>query len=270
MPDTHVPAAPQPGSGTRLPPEIAKAIGDVMAQVKALPKGEYNSHSGYNFASIDDFLAFVGPLCSTAGLIVLQDEDSAEVFDRGGKGWLRVTYSFTLAHTSGAVAERPIRRTVLQPVAGPQTTGSSQSYALKQFLRSLFQIPTGDRDDADYQPKADMPAADPQARRKPQDHAGRPNPALASPQAPRRTPCGPGGRPPHVRIEQGRDGLMVGRWVSTAKELLAGRPEAWRREWLEVHQAELEEVRKARREWADRLEALAITPDRMPRADAAE
>ena len=37
-----------------------------------------------------------------------------------------------------------------------------------------------------------------------------------------------------------------------------------------MHAAELEEVRRTRREWADKLEALAIAPDPVPRADAAE
>ena len=169
MPDTMIQseaAAPPTGAGTRLPVEIAQAIGAVMSQVKSLPKGERNEHGHYNFTSIDDFLAAVGPLCAEHGLLVLQDEDSAEVFDRGGKGWLRVTYSFTLAHTSGAMWDRPMRRTVLQAVTGPQTTGSSQSYALKQFSRSLFQIPTGERDDADHQPQQAMPAAA-QARQEP-------------------------------------------------------------------------------------------------------
>jgi len=275
MPDTHVSAtvAASHQDSTRLPVEIAKAIGEVMAKIMSIPKGERNEHDNYNFASIDDFLAFIGPLCSTAGLIILQDQESAELLDRSGKGWLKITYSFTLAHISGVVSDRPIRRTVLHQVRGPQTTGSSQSYALKQFLRSLFQVPTGDYDDADYQAKTDMPAADTQARQKPQDHPDRQQRLTPQPkasQATQRLPVGPGGRPPHVRIEQGRDGLLIGRWVSTAKELLNGKQEAWRREWLQIHKAEIEEVRRARREWADRLEGIAVTPDLAPLADAAE
>jgi hypothetical protein len=265
MLDTHAPAtvaALQQGGGNRLPAEIAKAIGEVMIQVLSLPSAEGN----------DDFLAAVGPLCSRAGLIVLQDEESADLIDRSGKGWLRVTYAFSLAHTSGAVSERPIRRTVLQPVTGPRTTGSSQSYALKQFMRSLFQIAMGDRDDAEYRPKVDRPAADQQARSRPRDCPERPATGTP-PKAPggvQRAPGAPGKRPGYVRIEQGRDGLMVGRWVAGARELLADKPEAWRREWLERHAVELDEVRKARREWADRLESLAVAPDLTPMPGAAE
>ena len=149
-----------------------------------------------------------------------------------------------------------------------QTSGRCQSYALRQFLRSLFQIPTGDRDDADCRPQADVPADDPQLGQRPEKHTGKPSPR--SNKVAKRPSSDPTGRPRHIRIEQGRDGLLIGRWVSTAREMLDGRPEAWRRDWLELHAAELEEVRKARREWADRLEALAIAPDPAPRPKAAE
>jgi hypothetical protein len=49
--------------------------------------------------------------------------------------------------------------------------------------------------------------------------------------------------------------------VTAAKNALEGKPEAWRRAWLELHGVEIEEVRKANPEWADRLDAIAIAPD---------
>ena len=159
MPDTMLPTIAAPSVSPAIPVEIAKAIGEVMTGIKSLPKGERNDHGGYNFASIDDFLAAVGPLCSTAGLLVFQDEHSIDMIDRGGKAWLKATYAFRLGHVSGVVCDRPMLRTVFQSITGPQTTGSCQSYCLKQFLRSLFLIPTGDRDDADYHKPQDMPAA---------------------------------------------------------------------------------------------------------------
>lgn len=268
MPDTHIPTtvAPQLGGGTRLPAEIAQAIGQVMTGIKSLPKSEHNGHAGYAFASIDAFLAAVGPLCSAAGLIVFQDEDTVDVFDRGGKGWLKITYSFTLAHISGVMAERPVRRTVLQQITGPQTTGSSQSYALKQFMRSLFQIPTGDRDDADFQPKTEMQAAGkPQERVERPDRADAPSASQAIQKA-----SGESEGPTLMKIETGRDGLLVGKWVTAAKNALIGKPEAWRRDWIELHGVEIEEVRRVNAEWASKLEAIAIAPDLAPLPNAAE
>jgi len=38
---------------------------------------------------------------------------------------------------------------VMVPANGAQAAGSAQSYALKQFMRGLFLIPTGDADDPD-------------------------------------------------------------------------------------------------------------------------
>jgi hypothetical protein len=243
----RTPAAPA------MPAEISKAIGEVMTQIKSLPKGERNDHGNYNFTSIDDFLAFVGPLCSAAGLLVYQDEDSIDLIDRGGKAWMKVCYSFTLGHVSGVVSSRPMRRTVLQAVTGPQTTGSSQSYALKQFMRSLFLIPTGDRDDADYQRQQDMPAAQVQQPRRTE--------TAPKPQKPSHPAPSASDKPVHIPIPADTGGLRIRDWLDLAKAALDGRPEAWRRRWLELHEAELEDLRAIRPDWADRVEAAAIAPD---------
>jgi hypothetical protein len=241
-----------------MPVEIAGAINKIMGQIKSLPKGERNEHGHYNFASVDDFLAATGPLCSDAGLIVLQDEESMEIFDRGGKGWIKATYSFTLAHASGAMWDRPIRRTVLQQIAGPQTTGGTQSYALKMFMRSLFQIPTGERDDADYAPKEAM-----QTRQ--EERAGRAPriQAVKLPEAP------VDGSPARIAIPQGDEGLMVGRWTRMALDALAKAPDAaWRMRWLELHAAEIDDVSVIRPDYAEKVQSTAMEPDATNQADA--
>ncbi len=146
-----------------MPPEIAKAICEVMGGITKLEKRDKNPHGGFMFTSIDDFLQTVGPLCAKAGLIILQDEESVEVIARtNDKGsdvsWLRCNFSFTLAHESGATwSYRPKRTAFVAAKMGPQATGAAQSYALKQFERSLFHIATGDKEDADTHPAADLP-----------------------------------------------------------------------------------------------------------------
>lgn len=259
MPDTMIQVAPAPSTpAPGHPPVIAAAIGDVMGKVKSLSKGEWNGHGGYNFASIDDFLAAVGPLCVEAGLIILQDEADVAVIDRGSKAWAKITYAFTLMHTSGVISPRPIHRTVFQTITGPQTTGSSQSYALKMFMRSLFLIPTGDRDDADYHKQQDMAAA--QAPQRVAQHA--PAPRLNHQprkieQAIQRASSGP----QRIPIPEDENGPRIREWLHLAAAALDGRAESWRREWLELNQAEIEELRGIRAEWADRVEAAAIAPD---------
>lgn len=136
-----------------MPEAVAGAINAVMGQIKGLLKTERNRAAGYRFASIDDFLAAVNPLCAKAGLIIIQDELDARLVHDGtqltNRSWLWATFTFTLAHKSGALYG-PLTRSIMVPAVGAQAFGAAQSYALKQFMRSLFQIPTGDREDADF------------------------------------------------------------------------------------------------------------------------
>jgi hypothetical protein len=250
MPDAMIPATDTAAHfEARMPAEVARAIAEVMGQIKSLPKGATNSHAGYNFASIDNFLSVVGPLCAAAGLIVLQDEDTVDLIDRAGKAWLRITYSFQLAHSSGAIWERTMRRTDFQRIDGPQTTGGTQSYALKQFLRSLFQIPTGDRDDADFTPKEDMPAQ----TRQPVQDAPRPKAAPASASEAKANPDASGEAAQdkdriilggivadlrRARTAHGRDEILMERGQRVS-EILARRPDLQVR-WLTA----LDEINK--------------------------
>lgn len=262
MPDTMI-ASPAPVlPHTGIPVEIAKAIGEVMTQIKSLPKAEHNAHGGYAFASVDAFMAAVGPLCSGAGLIVMQDEDSIDLMERAGKTWVKMTYSFTLAHTSGVLWNRPTRRTVFQRIDGPQTTGGTQSYALKMYLRALFCIPTGDQDDPDYHPKEAMGG-----RQEPQGRVQQSRRPDATPKTPQATQQPSSEVIQHIYIPEGTSGLKIGSWATLAKAAMEGQPEGYRRAWLEEHQVEIDEVRRLRPEWADKLEAQAIAPDMREAAE---
>jgi len=140
-------------SVTDMPEAVAGAINAVMGRIRGLLKTERNRAGGYRFASIDDFLGAVNPLCAKAGLIILQDELDARLVHDGteltSRSWLWATFTFTLVHKSGALYG-PLTRSVMVPASGAQAFGAAQSYALKQFMRSLFQIPTGDGEDADF------------------------------------------------------------------------------------------------------------------------
>ena len=104
-------------------------------------------------ASIDACLALVNPICARNGLIVLCEEGKIEDFTRKGRNgenaWIRATFQFTVMHKDGGSLPT-VSRTVEVIRNGAQAYGSAQSYALKQFLRSLLLIPTGDNDDADH------------------------------------------------------------------------------------------------------------------------
>ena len=144
-----------------MPQKVATAIAEVMEEIPKLAKGEKNTHGNYNFASIDDFLEAVRPLCARRGLIIVQDEESFETKDIGGKPWLFMQFRFTLAHSSGETwAHRPARSIMVNAAMGAQAFGAAQSYALKQFMRSLFQIATGEKDDADFHEQSNLPKAE--------------------------------------------------------------------------------------------------------------
>lgn len=161
-----------------IPAEVATAICDVMAGVRMLAKDDTNPHQRYDFVSTDKFLAAVNPLCVKAGLVILQDEASTEIVPgaEGKAGWLFARYSFLLAHRSGQTWG-PLYRTVMVPANGAQAYGSAQSYALKQLMRSVFQIPTGDKDDADLQDKEALPQQPRQAKRPAPQREPEPEPA---------------------------------------------------------------------------------------------
>jgi len=138
--------------------DINAAIVAAIGQVRKLAKIDTNKFDGYKFASIDAFLSLVNPICAEVGLFIRADEVDIHEFtkksQRGESSWVRVTYDVTACHVSGQSLP-PSRRSVEVARNGAQAFGSAQSYVLKQFMRSLFLIPTGDKDDADFKATED-------------------------------------------------------------------------------------------------------------------
>lgn len=135
---------------TTIHQDIALAIGEVIQ----LGKSERNNFDGYNFVSIDKFLALVNPICSKHGLFPQASQTDVEMYENtnksGGKStWARFYFDIILYHSSGESLP-PSKIMVAVPMNGAQASGSAQSYALKQFFRGMFMIPTGDKDDADF------------------------------------------------------------------------------------------------------------------------
>lgn len=138
--------------------EVLSAVAKAAGLVKRVVKDGKNTHDNYGFASIDGFLEMVRPICAEAGLVITMDEVGIDDFVRKGKygetSWMRIRWEITVYHTSGQSLP-PSSRTVEVLRNGAQAYGSAQSYALKQFLRALLNIATGDKDDADLMAKDD-------------------------------------------------------------------------------------------------------------------
>lgn len=131
-----------------FPEAVSNAIAAVMADIPKLEREETNKHANYKFASIDDFLDAVRPLCAAQRLVIEQDEINFEIIqttDKYGKAsdWLLMKHGYTLAVDGNK--RGPIMRSIMvRADMGSQAFGAAQSYSLKQFMRSLFQISTGD------------------------------------------------------------------------------------------------------------------------------
>lgn len=148
-----------------MPPEIAKSIVSVMAQIGTLGKDGNNTHASYKYVSVDKFFDSIGRIMAKEGLFVLVNEvstnvDRIESVDKRGEvkigTWLTANYELFLCHSSGSVCG-PIKRVIRVQATGPQAYGSAASYVEKYFLRSLFKIPTGDHD-VDGDPQEGLPA----------------------------------------------------------------------------------------------------------------
>ena len=124
-----------------------------MGEIKRVGKDNRNTEQKYDFASIDDFMAMVGPICAANGLVTIIDEDVREFIEKPGKygptQWVSITYQITTWHASGEQLPT-VRRHVEVIRNGPQAYGAAQSYVLKQYYRGLLVIPTGDKDDPDH------------------------------------------------------------------------------------------------------------------------
>ena len=123
-----------------MPPEIANALNEVSSGAVKLYKGNRNEFANYNFAGIDDFLEVYGKVLAEAGLTIIMDEIKEKVDNKV----LTLVFNFILIHKSGKMWSHPLRRTIRVESRGAQAYGTAQSYCLKQFLRGVFMIPTGE------------------------------------------------------------------------------------------------------------------------------
>lgn len=142
--------------------EIIKSISAIMGEVGSVQKSGSNEFHRYKYATAADILHKLQPLMAKHGLVVFQTEKERTLSD---DGVLSVTYDFTLAHKSGEVWPTPITRTGMSSARNTKggfddkCLNKCHTSAHKYFHLTLFEIPTGDYDDADAE--EDRPAARP-------------------------------------------------------------------------------------------------------------
>lgn len=135
--------------------KIIAAIAKIMSEVGSVKKDGENKFHGYKYATASDILHKIQPLLAREGLVIFQNEVSRDLIADGSA--LAINYEFTIAHKDGDVWNERIKQTGMAAARNSKggfddkAANKCHTAARKYFMLALFQIPTGDYDDADEQ-----------------------------------------------------------------------------------------------------------------------
>jgi hypothetical protein len=133
--------------------QIATAIAGVMNDIGVVGKSGENKFQNYKYAKMENILQKLTPLIAKHGLVIIQTEVERSLFDNDHV--IAIKYQFTIVHTSGSVwPDRPMQTGMSRCRDSKggfddKSMNKCHTAARKYFLLALFQIPTGDVDDAD-------------------------------------------------------------------------------------------------------------------------
>lgn len=148
--------------------KIVSAVAKIMGEVGSVKKDGENKFHNYKYATASDILHKLQPLLAKEGLVVFQNECQRELIADGAA--LTITYEFVLAHKEGETWPDKPRHTGMASARNSKggfddkAANKCHTAARKYFLLALFQIPTGDYDDADQQEDAPPVASAPKPR----------------------------------------------------------------------------------------------------------
>jgi hypothetical protein len=152
---TTLPAVPSGGG-------LVAAIAAVMNEVHVVAKRGENEFHRYRYATMGDILKEITPLLGRHGIVIFQSETGRAMFDDDNV--IAIEYAFTVAHASGETWPHVIKQTGVSTCRNSKGGWDDKSLnkchtaARKYFLLSLFQIPTGEEDDADQGDRRPAPA----------------------------------------------------------------------------------------------------------------
>ena len=134
--------------------KISGAIAAVMGEIGIVPKQGTNQFHRYRYAQMQDVLQQLTPLLAKHGLAIWQTERERSWLD--GDRVVQVQYSFRISHSSGEVWPEEMLQTGVCRARDSKggfddkCINKCHTAAPQVFLcLALFQIPTGDVDDAD-------------------------------------------------------------------------------------------------------------------------
>lgn len=139
---------------------VAAKLCAVIGQMPRLAKDEENKFARYKYVPIDTYYETFAKIAAANGLTWATREVDFRIVDvmstsekRGREGdpaqqrsMAQATYAFDVALAGAGILRDYGRITVLHGVTGPQTSGSSASYAEKIFCRIALKAVTGEKD----------------------------------------------------------------------------------------------------------------------------
>lgn len=140
---------------------VLVAIAAVMSEVGSVKKEGTNEFHRYKYATAADVLHKLQPLMAKHGLTIIQHQRSLDFIQDGAA--MAIAYEFHVMHSSGDALELHAVHTGVAAAKTSKGTPDDKAAnkchtaARKYFLLSLFQIPTGDYDDADADADGDVP-----------------------------------------------------------------------------------------------------------------
>jgi ERF superfamily len=205
--------------------KISGAIAAVMGEIGVVAKQGTNQFHRYKYAQMQDILQQLTPLLAKHGLVIWQTECDRSWLD--GDRVVQVQYSFRISHSSGEVWPEPMLQTGVCRARDSKggfddkAINKCHTAARKYMLLALFQIPTGDVDDADHGPAVKRSAKPAYDDKIPdfdaEDAAGNANSTADEPAAPEKEQAPPDQgaagasvlRIAEIKARQGRDALMA-------------------------------------------------------------
>lgn len=133
--------------------KIVQAISKIMNDVGSVKKEGKNTFHDYKYATAADISHKLQPLLAREGLVIFQNEAERHFVNDGAA--LAITYDFTLAHIEGETWPEKPKQTGMAAARNSKggfddkAANKCHTAARKYFTLALFQIPTGDYDDAD-------------------------------------------------------------------------------------------------------------------------
>lgn len=128
---------------------VYEAFGAVMADVRAIEKGDRNQQQGFNFRGIDAVMQVVGPVLRTHGVFIIPtgQELKSETYQTKSNTTMRnvtVTMRFRVYGPSGDSFDGVSFGEAAD--AGDKAVTKAQSVAYRTFLLQALSVPTGDVD----------------------------------------------------------------------------------------------------------------------------